>query len=283
MDRRTESKKSGIASVVQLTGRQRARISNDYQRPAAISDRPILTMVRSSTNQSSATGSSKSQAKDLDFCATRNAILFRRRRTFLSPRKLFVVSDCAMECGFTAKRGAGSRGPQLTRLLKINDEEPTKYQGLRPFEELTTINPNRRIKLETVPDRYTTRIMDLMTPLGMGQRGLIVAPPRTGKTTLLHHIADAVVKNHPEMKLIILLVDERPEEVTEIRRTVPTGRDDGEFERQRHQEPYPDCPARDRTGETFGRGRQGCVSSCSIPSPGPRAPSITRPAVAVGP
>ena len=116
----------------------------------------------------------------------------------------------------------GNRGPQLTRLLKINDEEPTKYQDLRPFEELTTINPNKRIKLETVPDRFTTRIMDLMTPLGMGQRGLIVAPPRTGKTTLLQHIADAVVKNNPEMKLIILLVDERPEEVTEIRRTVPT-------------------------------------------------------------
>ncbi|MEO6871288.1 MAG: transcription termination factor Rho [Chthoniobacterales bacterium] len=116
----------------------------------------------------------------------------------------------------------GNRGPQLMRLLKINDEEPTKYQDLRPFEELTTINPNKRIKLETVPDRYTTRIMDLMTPLGMGQRGLIVAPPRTGKTTLLQHIADAVVKNNPEMKLIILLVDERPEEVTEIRRTVPT-------------------------------------------------------------
>ncbi len=115
----------------------------------------------------------------------------------------------------------GNRGPQLTRLLKINDDEPTKYQDLRPFEELTTINPNKRIKLETVPDRFTTRIMDLMTPLGMGQRGLIVAPPRTGKTTLLQHIADAVVKNNPEMKLIILLVDERPEEVTDFRRSCP--------------------------------------------------------------
>ena len=115
----------------------------------------------------------------------------------------------------------GNRGPQLTKLLKINDEEPTKYQDLRPFEELTTINPNKRIKLETVSDRYTTRVMDLMTPLGMGQRGLIVAPPRTGKTTLLQHIADAVVKNNPEMKLIILLVDERPEEVTDFRRSCP--------------------------------------------------------------
>ena len=70
-------------------------------------------------------------------------------------------------------------------------------------------------------DRYTTRIIDLMTPIGKGQRGLIVAPPRTGKTTLLQHIADAIIKNHPSMKLLILLVDERPEELTEMRRMFP--------------------------------------------------------------
>jgi len=117
----------------------------------------------------------------------------------------------------------GSRGPQLFKLTEIEGENPDSISANLPvFEELTTINPNKRIRLETVPDRYTTRVMDLMTPVGKGQRGLIVAPPRTGKTTLLQHIADAVVKNHPEMKLIILLVDERPEEVTEIRRTVPS-------------------------------------------------------------
>ena len=114
-----------------------------------------------------------------------------------------------------------SRGPQLFRLTELNGEDPEKYRELPNFDELTTINPNKRIKLETVPERYTTRVMDLMTPIGKGQRGLIVAPPRTGKTTLLQHIAESVVKNHPEMKLIILLVDERPEEVTELRRTVP--------------------------------------------------------------
>ncbi len=116
----------------------------------------------------------------------------------------------------------GSRGPQLYKLLEIEGENPDNFQNLPVFEELTTISPNKRITLETVTERYTTRVMDLMTPIGKGQRGLIVAPPRTGKTTLLQHIADAVVKNHPEMKLIILLVDERPEEVTEIRRTVPS-------------------------------------------------------------
>ncbi|MGB8355980.1 MAG: transcription termination factor Rho [Chthoniobacteraceae bacterium] len=115
----------------------------------------------------------------------------------------------------------GNRGPQLFRLTEVNGGDPEKCRNLPTFDELTVISPNQRIKLETVPERYTTRVMDMMTPVGKGQRGLIVAPPRTGKTTLLQHIADAVVKNHPEMKLIILLVDERPEEVTEIRRTVP--------------------------------------------------------------
>ena len=114
-----------------------------------------------------------------------------------------------------------SRGPQLFRLITLNGEDPEKFKNLPNFDELTSINPKKRIRLETTPERYTTRVMDLMTPVGKGQRGLIVAPPRTGKTTLLQHIGEAVVKNHPEMKLIILLVDERPEEVTEIRRTVP--------------------------------------------------------------
>src|SRR6266480_4245013 len=151
------------------------------------------------------------------------------KRNFVqTPQDIFVTPEIVRR--FALRDGMwihgetrrGGRGPQLIKLLEINGEEPTKYQGLRPFEELTTINPNKRIKLETVPDRYTTRIMDLMTPLGMGQRGLIVAPPRTGKTTLLHHIADAVAKNHPEVILIILLVDERPEEVTDFRRSHPT-------------------------------------------------------------
>ena len=114
-----------------------------------------------------------------------------------------------------------SRGPQLFRLTELNGEDPEKFKNLPNFDELTSINPKKRIRLETTPERYTTRVMDLMTPIGKGQRGLLVAPPRTGKTTLLQHIAEAVIKNHPEMKIIILLVDERPEEVTEMRRTVP--------------------------------------------------------------
>ena len=150
-----------------------------------------------------------------------------KRNYVQSPQDIFVTPEVvrkhALRDGLWIKGEVrrGSRGPQLFKLLLINSEDPEKYRNLPVFEELTSINPLERIRLETVSDRYTTRVMDLMTPIGKGQRGLIVAPPRTGKTTLLQHIADAVVRNHNEVKLIILLVDERPEEVTEIRRTVP--------------------------------------------------------------
>jgi transcription termination factor Rho len=151
------------------------------------------------------------------------------KRNFVqSPTDVFVTPEVvrrfALRDGNWVKGEVrrGSRGLQMFKLTEINGDDPTNYGNFPLFEELTVISPTERFRLETVPDRYTTRIMDLMTPIGKGQRGLIVAPPRTGKTTLLQHIADAIVKNHKETVLIILLVDERPEEVTEIRRTVPT-------------------------------------------------------------
>lgn len=154
--------------------------------------------------------------------------LREQRRNFAQhPNDVFVAPEIcrryALRDGMWVKGETrrGNRGPQLFRVTEINGEDPERYGNMPSFEELTTINPNQRIKLETVPQRHTTRIMDMMTPIGKGQRGLIVAPPRTGKTTLLTHIAEAVVKNHPGINLIVLLVDERPEEVTEIRRTVP--------------------------------------------------------------
>ena len=151
-----------------------------------------------------------------------------RRNFAQSNNDIFVTPEIVRKYGLRdgmwirGETRRGNRGPQLFRLTELEGVDPDTFQNLPIFEELTTINPNKRIRLETVTERYTTRIMDLMTPVGKGQRGLIVAPPRTGKTTLLQHIADAVIKNHKEMKLIILLVDERPEEVTEIRRTVPS-------------------------------------------------------------
>jgi transcription termination factor Rho len=113
----------------------------------------------------------------------------------------------------------GSAGPRMVHIDGIEGIDPLKYPR-RKFDELTPVDPTEQIRLETGAEPLTTRVMDLLTPIGKGQRGLIVAPPRTGKTVLLEHIARAVAQNHPEMHLVMLLVDERPEEVTEMRRIV---------------------------------------------------------------
>jgi transcription termination factor Rho len=115
--------------------------------------------------------------------------------------------------------GAPRQGPRLARLDTIEQRPPEEFRS-RVFDQLTPIDPSLPIRLETGKEPLTTRVMDLLTPIGKGQRGLIVAPPRTGKTILLQHIAQAVATNHPEMRLIMLLIDERPEEVTEIRRLI---------------------------------------------------------------
>jgi len=112
------------------------------------------------------------------------------------------------------------RAPQLAAIETINDRTPEDYAELTPFAELTVIDPRERIRFETPNGPLAMRVVDLLTPIGKGQRGLIVAPPRTGKTVLLQQMAAAVAANHPEITMIVLLIDERPEEVTEMRRTV---------------------------------------------------------------
>ncbi|MBR3087288.1 MAG: transcription termination factor Rho [Kiritimatiellae bacterium] len=100
----------------------------------------------------------------------------------------------------------------------VNGRAPTDWRRVIPFENQTPIFPNRRIFLETKPEELSMRIMNLFAPIGFGQRGIIVAPPRTGKTVLMQKIANAITANHPEAYLIVLLIDERPEEVTDMQR-----------------------------------------------------------------
>ncbi|MFN3604182.1 MAG: transcription termination factor Rho [Leptonema sp. (in: bacteria)] len=108
----------------------------------------------------------------------------------------------------------------LLRIDTINGEDPEKAKNRFLFDNLTPIYPDERLELEYRPDLLDTRIIDLFIPIGKGQRGLIVAPPRVGKTILLQHIANAITTNHPEVYLIVLLIDERPEEVTDMARNV---------------------------------------------------------------
>ncbi len=114
----------------------------------------------------------------------------------------------------------GERYFGLARIDTINGEDPIKAKHRVGFEYLTPIHPYQKLNLEWKQDDYSTRIMDLFAPIGKGQRSIILAPPRTGKTVLLQNIASAIAKNHPEVKLFVLLIDERPEEVTDMRRHV---------------------------------------------------------------
>lgn len=106
----------------------------------------------------------------------------------------------------------------LLKVESLNDDPPSRQRKL--FENLTPLFPDERLNLEAFPAHYDTRIINLISPIGKGQRGLIVAPPKTGKTVLLKSIANSITKNHPEVFLIILLIDERPEEVTDMQRSV---------------------------------------------------------------
>ena len=114
----------------------------------------------------------------------------------------------------------GERYFALIKVEAINFEPPARGRERVFFENLTPLYPNERIRLEADAENLSTRVMDMMTPLGKGQRGLIVAPPRTGKTMLMQSMANAITINHPEVYLIVLLIDERPEEVTDMQRSV---------------------------------------------------------------
>jgi len=114
----------------------------------------------------------------------------------------------------------GERFYALLRVEDVSGIEPDKVRGRTLFDNLTPVYPTKKINLESAPGEYSMRVMDLLAPIGKGQRGLIVSPPKSGKTILLQKIANSITRNSPEIKLIVLLIDERPEEVTDMERSV---------------------------------------------------------------
>ena len=122
--------------------------------------------------------------------------------------------------GIARQPKEGEKFPALIFVGAVNGEHPENAMKRRSFDDLTPIYPQERIKLETSQNEYTMRIMDLLCPIGKGQRGMIVAPPKAGKTTILKKIANSITANNPDLELIVLLIDERPEEVTDMKRSI---------------------------------------------------------------
>jgi transcription termination factor Rho len=143
---------------------------------------------------------------------------------YVSPsqiRRLSLRTGDTVE-GLVRAPKEGERYFALLKVDSVNFDPPEAAKSKTLFQNLTPLHPNKAFKLEWQPDNMSMRIMDLFAPIGKGQRGLIVAPPRTGKTVLMQKIANSIVRNHKEVYLIVLLIDERPEEVTEMVRSVQT-------------------------------------------------------------
>lgn len=122
--------------------------------------------------------------------------------------------------GISRMAKEGEKFPSLIFVGEVNGEAPELAYRRKKFDDLTPIYPNERMHLETNPKEYAMRIIDLISPIGKGQRGMIVAPPKVGKTTLIKKVANSITQNNPEVELIVLLIDERPEEVTDMRRSI---------------------------------------------------------------
>ena len=122
--------------------------------------------------------------------------------------------------GITRIPREGEKYSAILYVESINGEDPENAKKRIPFDELTPIFPNEKLRLETSPTEFSMRLVDIIAPIGKGQRGMIVAPPKAGKTTLLKQIANSISHNHPEVILIVLLIDERPEEVTDMKRSI---------------------------------------------------------------
>ena len=142
--------------------------------------------------------------------------------TYVSPVQIrrFRLKTGDMVHGICRSHNDRERSDALIYVKDINGETLDKAIRRKPFDTLTPIYPNERLRLETPPENYSMRLIDIIAPIGKGQRGMIVAPPKAGKTTLLKSIANSISKNNPDVNLIVLLIDERPEEVTDMKRSI---------------------------------------------------------------
>ncbi|HZH54789.1 MAG TPA: transcription termination factor Rho [Sphingobacteriaceae bacterium] len=233
--KRVRSVKSGVEPVVPARRR-----FDDVVESEPVSRVEHSTPVESTKPSPAKVESSTSNAPDFDNVIVNEGVLeimpdgygFLRSSDYnylTSPDDIYVsqsqIKLFGLKTGDTVRGSIrppkeGEKYFPLVRIEAINGQNPAEVRDRVPFDYLTPLFPTERLNLYTGTGNYSTRIMDLFTPIGKGQRGLIVAQPKTGKTMLLKDVANAIAKNHPEVYLIILLIDERPEEVTDMARSV---------------------------------------------------------------
>lgn len=212
------------------------RRSNNYTPRTEVDNKRFNN--NSNDNETRRVGSSSSEAEQLDSGETKEGILevmqdgfgFIRCDNYLpgendvyvSPAQIrrFGLKTGDIVCGNTRVKSQSEKFSALLFVKSINGFHPLETQKRKRFEDLTPIFPNERLRLETGGNNVAMRMVDLISPIGKGQRGMIVSQPKAGKTTLLKQIAKAITKNHPDIRLIILLIDERPEEVTDIKESI---------------------------------------------------------------
>ena len=209
------------------------KITSNNENSIVVEDTDIETNIK--TSNDSKNNEYKLTSEDDEFVEGILEILpdgygFLRGENYLSTNQDVYVSPTQIRRfrldtgdkvkGIKRKPKEGERFPALIYVGEVNGEHPENAMKRTKFDDLTPIYPNERLKLETTQNEYTMRLMDLICPIGKGQRGMIVAPPKAGKTTILKKIANSITENNPEVELIVLLIDERPEEVTDMKRSI---------------------------------------------------------------
>ncbi len=238
--KRLRSHKSNNEPMGYNKAPSKADDSYSFNPPAAQSSQEANSYTETKSNSSAKSEYSSNNSPDFDNVIVNEGVLeimpdgygFLRSSDYnylTSPDDIYVsqsqIKLFGLKTGDTVRGSIrppkeGEKYFPLVRIEAINGQNPAEVRDRVPFDYLTPLFPTERLKLFTGPNNYSTRIMDLFTPIGKGQRGLIVAQPKTGKTMLLKDVANAIAKNHPEVYLIILLIDERPEEVTDMARSV---------------------------------------------------------------
>ena len=233
------AKEKGIKSVTTLKRQELCELLDEYETKENVNDtqdnqdnqeqsnneetesRVVDGYTLSSTNDNIAEGILEILPDGYGFLRGKN-YLSTPNDIYISPVQIrrFKLDNGDKIKGIARKPQEGEKFPALIFVGEVNGQAPEQAYRRKKFDDLVPIYPTEKITLETTPNEYATRIIDLICPIGKGQRGMIVAPPKVGKTTLIKKVANSISINNPEIELIVLLIDERPEEVTDMKRSI---------------------------------------------------------------